>query len=170
MLFLLLLVVHLLLLLRYKERVLDCLRKNARNPLKPTVLSMIIDGMDQEHGRVPYLGTQNAFSSPLKQSITGVKEHGVGFTVYRTMNTVKKGANLTIHCISSQIEAWYQRNGYYPEEIHLQLDGGCENANQHVLAYLESLIAKRVCRLIFYSRLPTGHTMRTLTRVSRSFG
>lgn len=42
----------------------------------PKILSMIIDGMDQNHCHVPYLGTQQQFSSPLKQHIVGVKEHG----------------------------------------------------------------------------------------------
>jgi hypothetical protein len=40
----------------------------------------------------------------------------------------------------------------------LQVDGGAENANKTVLAYLEWLVVKRVVRKIVYSRLPTGHT------------
>jgi hypothetical protein len=42
------------------------------------------------HCRVPYKGTQDSFSCPLKQCITGIKEHGIGLTLYRTIDTVKK--------------------------------------------------------------------------------
>lgn len=71
-----------------------------------TIMSIIIDGMDQSHCRIPYLGTQSSFSSPLKQCITGVNEHGHGLTLYRTVDTVRKGADLTIYCILSQLESW----------------------------------------------------------------
>lgn len=121
-------------------------------------MSIIIDGMDQSHCKVPYLGTQSSFNHPLKQSITGIKEHGIGVTLYRTLDTVSKGSDLTIYCILSQIEEFRRRNNYYPETIYLQCDGGSENANQYLLALLELLVVKRVAREIFYTRLPTGHT------------
>ncbi len=144
-----------LLLFRYKERVNAAL---ACNRTKERVMSVIIDGMDQNHCRVPYLGTQNSFSTPIKQIITGIKEHGHGVTIYRTINTVKKGANLNIHCFLMQLEAWYARNQCYPEEIYIQADGGCENANAELLAYLELLVAKRMTKAIYFTRLPVGHT------------
>lgn len=70
---------------------------------------------------------------------------------------VNKGADLTIYCILSQIEKWKSRNdGRYPEEIYLQVDGGSENANQFVLALCELLVAKRMTRVMYYTRLPVG--------------
>jgi hypothetical protein len=141
---------------RYKKRVARALSRE--NILFPTVMSMIVDGMEQSHCQCPYLGSQTSFSDPLKQCLTGVKEHGVGLTLYRTIDTVVKGANLTIHCVLSQIETWKKRNGRYPEEIYLQVDGGSENANQYLLAQLELLVIKRIARLILFTRLPTGHT------------
>jgi hypothetical protein len=39
-----------------------------------------------------------------------------------------------------------------------QVDGGSENANNAVLAYLEYLVTMRVCKKIIMTRLPTGHT------------
>ena len=57
-------------------------------------MSIIMDGMDQNHCQVPYLGSQSKFGSPLDQGITGIKEHGVGFYTYRTVGNVKnKSAN-----------------------------------------------------------------------------
>jgi hypothetical protein len=56
------------------------------------------------------------------------------------------------------LEKFKIRNGYYPEILYLQVDGGSENANQYVLAMLELLVVKRCCRDVYYSRLPAGHT------------
>jgi hypothetical protein len=58
------------------------------NRADPRVLSLIIDGMDQNHCHVPYKGTQASFSKPLKHGIIGVKTHGEGLTLYRTVGTV----------------------------------------------------------------------------------
>ena len=68
------------------------------------------------HGtiQIPYKGTQDCFSDPFKQVITGVKEHGHGITLFPPIDTVSKGANLTLLCIRSIIESWKNRNGYYP--------------------------------------------------------
>jgi hypothetical protein len=122
-------------------------------------MSIIIDGMDQNHSRIPYLGNQAKFSQTLDQGITGVKEHGVGFTIYRTVGTVKKKtAEFTIYCILSQLESWHKRHRRFPEELIIQLDGGAENANRYVLAMLELIVTKKMVRVITSTRLPTGHT------------
>jgi hypothetical protein len=46
----------------------------------------------------------------------------------------------------------------FPEEFHIQFDGGSENANKYVLAFLEHLVVKRLVRRVFFTRLPVGHT------------
>ena len=125
----------------------------------PTIMSIIIDGMDQSKVTCPNCGTQDQFDKPLKQYIVGVKEHGQKVTIFATNGTVSKGADLTIYCILSKIEEWKHRNsGRYPEKIYIQLDGGAENANQYLLGMLELLVTKKVAREIVYTRLPTGHT------------
>lgn len=131
---------------------------SAQNRANPYLLSFIIDIMDQAHCTIPSLGTQNSFKDPLKQMITGVKEHGFGVHLFATIDTVHKGANLTIFLIDSVIEKWKKRHGYYPTKIYCQLDGGKENANQYVLHHLEHLVTKRIAREIIFTRLPTGHT------------
>jgi hypothetical protein len=140
----------------YKDRVLAVL---SQNPQHKTKMSIIIDGMDQSHCACPYYGSQNSFSDAITQHITAVKEHGHGVTIYRTLGTVSKGANLTIYCILAQIESWRIRNGNrYPEELYLQLDGGSENANKYLIGMLELLVYKRLIKKIYFTRLPTGHT------------
>jgi len=125
----------------------------------PTIMSIIIDGMDQSKVTCPNCGTQDQFDKPLKQYVVGVKEHGQKVTIFATNGTVSKGADLTIYCILSKIEEWKHRNsGRYPEKIYIQLDGGAENANQYLLGMLELLVTKKVAREIIYTRLPTGHT------------
>ena len=103
----------------YMRRIDNAIRVNSTG--RPSIMSIVIDGMDQSHCRVPYLGTQGTFSAPLKQCITGVKQHGHGVTLYRTVDTITKGANFTIYCILDQIEKWKLRNGYYPEELYIQV-------------------------------------------------
>lgn len=86
------------------------------------VMSIIIDKMDQSHCVVPYKGTQTQLNHALKIGLTGVKEHGVGVTFYRTIDSVAKGANLTIHCIAMQLESWILRHdNKVPEEIFVQV-------------------------------------------------
>ena len=121
-------------------------------------MSIIIDGMDQSTCSLPHLGSQDTFTNTVKMGITGVKEHGVGLFLYRTVNTVKKGADLTIYCIHAQLEKFYERNGHYPDELYVQVDGGSENANKYVLASLGILVSKGIVKKILYSRLPTGTT------------
>ena len=130
-----------------------------QDALEPTVMSIIIDGMDQSKVTCPNCGSQDQFDKPLKQYVVGVKEHGQKVTIFATNGTVSKGADLSIYCILSKIEEWKRRNsGRYPEKIYLQVDGGSENANQYLLAMLELLVTKKVAREILYTRLPTGHT------------
>ena len=39
-------------------------------------MSIIIDGMDQNHSRIPYLGSAIALAEALTMHIEGVLEHG----------------------------------------------------------------------------------------------
>jgi hypothetical protein len=135
----------------YKARVEHCLKKPDRR------LSIIIDSMDQGHSVCPYRGSQKGMTHPLIQGLTAVKEHGYGVTFYRSLNHIGKGGSATIQIILLKLEEWHQRYSYYPEELCIQLDGGPENANSLVLAFLELLVVKRICRKITMTRLPTGH-------------
>jgi hypothetical protein len=42
---------------------------------------MIIDGMDQNHSKIPQT-RETAFSDPLTQHLTGVLIHGIGIIIY----------------------------------------------------------------------------------------
>jgi hypothetical protein len=123
------------------------------------VLSFIIDGMDQNHCRIPQTGPDLAYpGEPVTQHITGVLEHGVGLFVYRNFDNLSKGSNLTIYCILSQIERFFNEHEKFPEEIYIQLDGGSENADRCVLGFLELIVARRMAKKVYFTRLPVGHT------------
>ena len=128
------------------------------NKEKPYILSFIIDIAEASHCQLPWKGTQSSFKDPFHQTIVGVKEHGYGVHLFPNINTVRKGANLTLYCIDYVIELWKQRHGYYPTEMYIQIDGGPENANEYVLHHCEHLVAKRMARKILLTRLPVGHT------------
>ncbi|KAJ1431469.1 hypothetical protein B484DRAFT_395457, partial [Ochromonadaceae sp. CCMP2298] len=59
--------------------------------------------------------TAGSFTNTLKQSITDVKEHGRGVSLYRTLDTVCKGADFTIYCVLDRLEQFRIRNGRWPE-------------------------------------------------------
>lgn len=73
---------------------------------------------------------------------------------------MSKGADLTIQCLLLSIEKWQAAHPdrKFPETLYIQIDGGSENANQHVYAACEWLVAKRMVKKVVLSRLPTGHT------------
>ena len=74
--------------------------------------------------------------------------HGVGINIYRTLETVSKGADLTIYIIFNEVERFFECHNCYPEEVYVQVDGGSENANKYVLACLEYLVCKRLAKVV----------------------
>jgi hypothetical protein len=125
------------------ERVLYKMRVSRAVSCPKKRMSIIIDIMDQNHCKCPYMGTQQSFDNTMQQIIVGVKMHGVGLFIYRSWNTVTKGANLIIFVISHLLELWQEAAGGYLDELYLQIDGGSENANKFVLAFCELLVAHR---------------------------
>lgn len=81
------------------------------NPTCPSIMSMVIDIMDQGHSRIPSKGTQGTFNNPLGLMVTGVRVHGWNFYVFPTLGTVTKGANLTIQIISTMLVKWKRAHG-----------------------------------------------------------
>jgi hypothetical protein len=121
-------------------------------------MSLIIDGMSQNHTKLPWLGNQKDFPEPLDQHLQGILEHGQGFTMYRTFNNLANDANLNIHCLLMHLESRIKRFGCLPPTIYIQVDGGSENANKYMLAICELLVSRRLTKEIFFTRLPVGHT------------
>jgi len=68
--------------------------------------------MDQQHCQLPWNGTQSSFGEPSKQKIVGVKEHGYGVHIFPAIDTVRKGANLMIYIIDTEMECIQQLYTY----------------------------------------------------------
>lgn len=79
-------------------------------------MSIIIDGMAQQHSELPYLANLKTFPSQLPRTRSAVCS-----TVYRTFGNVEENANLAIHCILMQLEDRIQRLGTLPPTINIQI-------------------------------------------------
>ena len=133
--------------LAYRRRILEAVRDNPDN-----VCSLIVDGASSAYNSLPSYGTAQTFPAEYQQHIQGVICHGHGVTLYRCHETNGKSADIPIYCLSDQIEKWKERHGHYPETLYVQVDGGPDNANETVLAWMGWLTAKRICRKAFYTR------------------
>jgi hypothetical protein len=95
----------------------------------------------------------------INEKLSVTDAHDVGAKLYCTFNNVKKTADLVIYTLLLHIQNWQTRHkGKLPEVLYLQIDGGCENANQYLIAICELMVSKRMVREIHLNRLPRGHT------------
>lgn len=120
-------------------------------------VSLISDGMAQNHTKLPWLANLKEFSMTVPQHLQGIIDHGNEFVVYRTFHNVIVDSNLAIHCMLMQLEQKLV-NGKLPHTIYLQIDGGSENANKYTLSICELLVIRRLCKKVVLTRLPVGHT------------
>lgn len=123
------------------------------------VASVTTDGADSTNHRMPYLGRACEFSSPMTQHVQLVLDNvsGIGY-LFRSLDNIPKGPNLTIYCIMRYLVLYYIQYGRFPDEFLIQLDGGGENANNIFLAFMELLVIKRFGRKIVFTRSSVGHT------------
>jgi hypothetical protein len=98
------------------------------------------------------------FSHQLPHHLVGVKVHGKGVTFYPFVDTVQKAANLVLYVLFNELQKFYDEYKYWPTELYAQIDGGAEFANKILLGGFEWLVIKRMTRVMYYTRLPTGHT------------
>ena len=120
--------------------------------------SWISDGMAQHHCFLPHQGNKNDFQPKLRQHFQGIINHGRSFNVYRTFPNVKLNANAQIHSLLLDLEKTFREEGRLPDTLYLQIDGGIENVARHVFCVLELIVARRLTKTIYLSRLLKGHT------------
>jgi hypothetical protein len=121
-------------------------------------MSIILDGMAQNHTVLSYIANMKTFPNPLKMHLQGVLEHGQSFTMYRTFQNLTNDTNLNVHCLLLQLEARIKRYGRLPPTLYIQIDGGSENANKCILAVCEFIVAKKLTSRIHLTRLPVDYT------------
>jgi len=123
-----------------------------------SIMSLIVDGMSQNHCALPWMSNQKEFGSTLTQHLQGVLEHGRRLVFYRTFHNLPSNANLVMHVLLCHLEHWQKAKGSFPDKVFLQIDGGSENANKYLLALCELLTHLQIVPEIIVTRLPVGHT------------
>jgi hypothetical protein len=135
-------------------------KKNLAITQPDKYMSIIMDGMSQNHCELPWFGNLKQFQATLPQHLQAVYDHGQCLTVFRTFHNIKNDSNLGVHCMLAALEARMKNSleGKLPPTIYIQVDGGPENANKLFLAYCEYIVASGLTDEIVISRLPVGHT------------
>ena len=140
------------------ERLAYYKRRVQAEQLPSQYLSLIADGMAQEHCKLPWCAGFTRLNT-LPHHIQGVILHGRFMQMYRTYHNVPNGGNLAIHTLLLSLEEVYDKEkGKLPDTLYLQFDGGPENIAQSVYAICELLVARGLTKHIVLSRLICGHT------------
>jgi hypothetical protein len=125
-------------------------------------MSLIIDGMSQDHCILPYCANKVTKNVILKQKIIGAKQHGFSRTFYRLFPHVESGSNIACEVILLEIEKrmkhCLKNDLLMPNVLYLQIDGGPENTSKTFYAFIEQLVHDGVFKRIEVCRLPVGHT------------
>ena len=121
-------------------------------------LSVISDGMAQNHCQLPHLGNQDTWTELFPQHLQGMLMHGRGMRMYRTFHTVNNCSSLQLHSFLLMLEEIKKNKGRIPDTIYYQIDGGSENTAKCVIAMCELLVARRLTKKIVLTQLLVGHT------------
>ena len=117
-----------------------------------SIMSIILDGMDQNSTNLPHLKRVNKTAANLwhlRTHLTGVIIHGHGSYAYMDLLQWPHDPNLTIsilievllHRMLNLIENCH----LLPKKLFLQMDNCVrENKNQHVMAFLSLLVQEKV--------------------------
>ena len=84
-------------------------------------LSIIVDGMAQNHSQLPWQGNLKEFHPHMNQHLCGVLNHGRSFTMYRTTHTAVNNSNLVMQCILLTLEDTIQKEGKLPGTLYIQV-------------------------------------------------
>lgn len=125
-------------------------------------MSLIIDGMSQDHCILPYCANMVTKNNILKQKIMGAKQHGFRKSFYRTYPHVCSGSNIAcevvLHEICKRMKYCKDTNQVMPNILFLRIDGGPENTSKTFYGLLTQLVGYKVFKRIEVERLPVGHT------------
>ena len=121
-------------------------------------MSVISDGMAQNHCMLPWWANNMQFGDYLPQHLQGLLNHGRGFTFFRTFHNIVGGGSFQLQCFLMELDFYYERDGKLPDTLFYQIDGGIENTAKTCIVMMELLVAMRLVKTIVLTRLPVGHT------------
>ena len=138
------------------------LRREKARRFREQYMSIISDGMQQEHCKSPYFANQKTSSNVVSQHIQGTIVHGFQKSLNRSLPHVLNGFNVNAHVVLSDIMdrlVYCEENEEcFPRTLFLQVDGGAENTAKAMFGLCEFLVEQKVFSRIELSRLPVGHT------------
>ena len=140
------------------ERIEYAKRRHEAETFPSQHLSIISDGMAQNHCQLPYFANQDTWNDYFPQHLQGILMHGRKMKVYRTFHTVANSSSLQLHCFLLALEDVIRYENKLPDTVYYQIDGGSENTAKCVLAMCELIVARRLTKKIIITRLPVGHT------------
>ncbi len=134
----------------------------AAGVLSTSVLTVILDGMDQAKFRVPRkLVRSHAFERLLRPAlhVQGIWAHGACYQLAVTDNDVMKDTAANLEVLCRTLSDLYDRHETLPLGLHVQQDNTSrECKNQKVVQFAIALVATKVFRWVTLSYLVTGHT------------
>ena len=138
------------------------MRREKARRFRELYMSIISDGMQQEHCKNPYFANQKTNPNVVSQHIQGTISHGFQKSLNRSLPHVLNGFNVNAHVILSDImdrlKHCEENNECFPRTLFLQVDGGAENTAKAMFGLCEFLVEQKVFDRIELSRLPVGHT------------
>ena len=143
------------------------MREEARVP-GADILTIIVDGAATSKSHVPHEGQHaGVLDSSCTVKMEGTITHGHERAVVRVWPHIKHGANVSIHAVSCAIDAHLKAvennrdhgdgTMVWPSRLHLQIDGGPENACNAFYAFAETVLLT-LFEVVVLFRLPPGHT------------
>jgi hypothetical protein len=120
-----------------KERSVYMYKRQLAQKSPDLYMSLIIDGMSQDHCILPYCANKVAKSTILKQKVVGAKQHGFSKSFYRLFPLVSGGTNVACEVVMYEIERRMKHslkdNLVMPDQLFLQIDGGPENTSKVII-------------------------------------
>eukprot|EP00968_Pinguiococcus_pyrenoidosus_P018565 scaffold1954_cov268-Pinguiococcus_pyrenoidosus.AAC.2 len=121
--------------------------------------SMITDGMDSAKLALPRVPTemQASIAGVLKFRVQGILVHSVKKFFYLLSPEIPSDADTAISCLADALQRT-KAAGKLHSSLHLQIDGGSENASKTMIAFLSHVVALGLVKRVVVSRLVVGHT------------
>jgi hypothetical protein len=137
-------------------------RRTKAQEHKELFMCMIVDGMQQNHTKLPYFANQKTSSSLVTVHVQGAKVHGQSKSFYLTLPHIDNGFNVNAEVIISEIAARVEKcesdGSCFPRILYIQIDGGAENTAKAMFGLCETLVDNDLFDMIELNRLPVGHT------------
>ena len=129
------------------------------------ILTVVSDGADQKHHRLPYLFKKEWLAWRLQQHLQLIYQKGKKVFCCRSYPNLLGDANRAIECAFRALkyisnDTSNNKKEGLPPMLYFDCDGGSENACKATIGFFGMLVQKDIVQRVVISRLPVGHTHR----------